>query len=262
MDREFGTGALKVTPAHDPNDYEIGKNHKLELISILDETARINENGGPYAGMDRFECRKKIWADMKAAGLVIKEKPYTINVPRSQRGGEIVEPMVSTQWFIASSLLLKQPWKPSAAAISNSFRSISPRCITTGWKTSRIGASAASFGGGTASRSGIARIAAKSPFRATDPTACTHCGSGRIAQDPDVLDTWFSSGLWPFSTLGWPEDTPDLRYFYPTSVMETGYDILFFWVARMIMIGLEFTGEAPFRQFICMGLSAMNTAKK
>ncbi len=252
--REFGTGALKITPGHDPNDYEIGHRHGLAMISMLDKDARVNENGGPYAGMDRFDARKKLWDDMKSAGLVIKEEPYTLNVPRSERGGEIVEPMISEQWFVRIAPLAEK----ALLAVKNGDIKIVPEhfekvyfnwleniqdwCISRQlWWGHRIPVwYCADCGKQTCTR--------------TDPTACAHCGSTKIEQDPDVLDTWFSSGLWPFSTLGWPEQTPDLKYFYPTSYMETGYDILFFWVARMIMSGLEFTEEVPFHTVYLHGL--------
>jgi valyl-tRNA synthetase len=254
VDRAFGTGALKITPGHDPNDYEIGKNHNLEVISVLDESAKVNSNGGKYAGMDRFDCRKKIWADMRQAGLVIEEKPYRNNVPRAQRGGEIVEPMISTQWFIRIQPLAeaaldavrsgKIKFIPEhfTKVYFNWLENIQDWCISRQlWWGHRIPVwYCADCGELTVSR--------------TDPTNCSNCGSDRIEQDPDVLDTWFSSGLWPFSTLGWPQDTPDMQYFYPTTMMETGYDILFFWVARMIMFGLEFTGEIPFSTVYLHGL--------
>ncbi len=254
VDREFGTGALKITPGHDPNDFEIGARHNLEIISILDQSARVNEQGGPYAGLDRFEAREKLWEDMRAAGLVIKEEPYTHQVPRSQRGGEIVEPMISTQWFVK----MKPLAEPALQVVRDGRIKIIPQrfekvyfnwlenirdwCISRQlWWGHRIP---------------VWHCADCTQFTVTrqDPTSCAHCGSPRIEQDPDVLDTWFSSGLWPFSTLGWPEDTPDLRYFYPTTMMETGYDILFFWVARMIMMGLEFTGQVPFTEVYLHGL--------
>jgi valyl-tRNA synthetase len=253
VDREFGTGALKITPGHDPIDYEVGKKHGLAIISIFDKTARLNENGGPYAGMDRFECRKKIWADMAAAGLVLKEEPYQMRVPRSQRGGEIVEPMISTQWFIR----IKPLAEAALAAVRdrrikiipehfekvyfNWLENIQDWCISRQlWWGHRIPVWYCEKGHLTAARE--------------DPAACAECGSRSLKQDDDVLDTWFSSGLWPFSTLGWPEETRDLKYFYPTSVMETGYDILFFWVARMIMFALEFTGAVPFHTVYLHGL--------
>jgi valyl-tRNA synthetase len=254
VDREFGTGALKITPAHDPNDYTIGENHKLEMIPVLDQSARVNENGGPYSGLDRFECRKRIWEDMRSAGLVIREQNYKIKVPRSQRGGEIVEPMISTQWFIKIQPLADAALEAVRSGtirivpdhftkvFYNWLENIQDWCISRQlWWGHRIPVwYCAECGEMTVGRE--------------DPASCGKCGSEKITQDPDVLDTWFSSGLWPFSTLGWPEDTPDMRYFYPTTLMETGYDILFFWVARMIMFGLEFTGKAPFNTVYLHGL--------
>ncbi len=254
VDRAFGTGALKITPAHDPNDYVIGQNHNLETINILTQAAAINENGGVYAGLDRFECRKKLWEDMRAAGLVIKEQPYTLNVPRSQRGGEIVEPMISTQWFVKIQPLADK----ALASVKEGRTKIVPErftkvyynwlenirdwCISRQlWWGHRIPVwYCTDCGAVTVSRE--------------DPTSCSKCKSVKIHQDEDVLDTWFSSGLWPFSTLGWPEQTPELKYFYPTAVMETGADILFFWVARMMMFGLEFTGVEPFHTIYLHGL--------
>ena len=252
--REFGTGALKITPGHDPNDYEIGQRHNLPVLSMLDKEAKVTEVGGAYAGLDRFDCRKKLWADMQAAGLVIKEEPYTLNVPRSERGGEIIEPMISTQWFVR----IQEQAEKGMLAVKNGDIRIVPEhfekvyfnwleniqdwCISRQlWWGHRIPVwYCADCGQQTCTRQ--------------DPTECAHCGSAKIEQDPDVLDTWFSSGLWPFSTLGWPEETPDLKYFYPTSYMETGYDILFFWVARMIMSGLTFTEQAPFHTVYLHGL--------
>ena len=254
VSREFGTGALKITPGHDPNDYEIGQRHKLPVLSMLDREAKVTQVGGPYAGMDRFDCREKLWADMKRAGLVIKEEPYTLNVPRSQRGGEIVEPMISEQWFVKIQPLAT----PALKAVKDGRIRIIPErfekvyynwmenirdwCISRQlWWGHRIPVwYCDNCGEQTCAR--------------TDPTQCAHCGSTSIRQDPDVLDTWFSSGLWPFSTLGWPDETPDYKYFYPTTMMETGYDILFFWVARMIMDGLEFTGKVPFSTVYLHGL--------
>ena len=253
VDRAFGTGALKITPGHDPNDYAIGQRHGLPLISMLDKEARVNENGGPYTGMDRFEARKKLWADMEAAGLVIKEEAYLLNVPRSQRGGEIVEPMVSTQWFVTIGPLAKTALEAVrdgririvperfTKVYYNWLENIQDWCISRQlWWGHRIPVWYCDACGEMV----VAR---------EEPQACPKCG-GTLSQDPDVLDTWFSSGLWPFSTLGWPDETPDYQYFYPTSILETGYDILFFWVARMIIDGLEFTGDIPFHTVYLHGL--------
>jgi valyl-tRNA synthetase len=252
--REFGTGALKITPAHDPNDYALAQKHNLEFISMLDESAHVNENGGPYQGMDRFECRKKLWEDMRERGLVIKEEPYKMTVPRSQRGGELIEPIISTQWFIKIKPLadaaleavrdgrIKIVPDRFTKVYYNWLENIQDWCISRQlWWGHRIPV-------------WYCDDCNKMTVQREDPQECAHCHSKHIHQDPDVLDTWFSSGLWPFSTLGWPEKTPDLEYFYPTSVMETGYDILFFWVARMIMFGLEFTGQVPFSTVYLHGL--------
>ncbi|TLM99831.1 valine--tRNA ligase, partial [bacterium] len=204
VDREFGTGALKITPAHDPNDYAIGQRFNLEMISILDKEARINENGGPYAGMDRFECRKKLWADMKAAGLVIKEEPYMLNVPRSQRGGEIIEPMISDQWFVAIQPLadaaLKVVREGEIKIVPDRFTKVYYNWLENiqDWTISR------QLWWGHRIPVWYCDDCGKMTVTREDPTACMHCGSQNIRQDEDVLDTWFSSGLWPFSTLGWP----------------------------------------------------------
>jgi valyl-tRNA synthetase len=254
VDREFGAGALKVTPGHDPNDYAIGERHGLPIISVLDEAARVTKEGGPYAGQDRFEARANLWADMEAAGLVIKEQPYTLNVPRTQRGGEIVEPMISTQWFVRIAPLAEA----ALGAVRDGRIRIIPERFTKvyynwleniqDWCISR------QLWWGHRIPVWYCQECSEMFAARDDPEHCPKCGGGQLEQDPDVLDTWFSSGLWPFSTLGWPDETPDVRYFYPTSVMETGYDILFFWVARMIMFGLEFTGRVPFHTVYLHGL--------
>jgi len=254
VDRAFATGALKITPGHDQTDYEIGQSHGLAVVNVLNPDATMNANAGPYAGQDRYVCRERLWADMQAAGLTIKTEPYLMQVPRSQRGGEVVEPMISTQWFVRMKPLAEPALKvvqdgririvPErfVKVYSNWLETIRDWCISRQlWWGHRIPAwHCADCGKITVARE--------------DPSQCAHCGSARIEQDPDVLDTWFSSGLWPFSTLGWPEDTPDLRTFYPTTMMETGYDILFFWVARMIMMGMEFTGQVPFYTVYLHGL--------
>lgn len=254
VDREFGTGAVKVTPGHDATDYAIGQRHNLPILNIMNRDATLNENAGPYAGQDRFVARENIWKAMQKAGLTIKTQPHTLNVPRSQRGGEIVEPLISTQWYVT----IKPLADAAIAAVRDGRIKIVPErfekvyfnwlenirdwCISRQlWWGHRIPVWYCSDCG-------------QQTCAEEDPTACAHCGSTKIEHDPDVLDTWFSSGLWPFSTLGWPDDTEDLRYFYPTSTLETGYDIIFFWVARMIMLGLEFTGEAPFNTVYLHGL--------
>ncbi len=258
LDREFGTGALKITPGHDINDYEIGERHNLAIISILNKDASINENGGPYAGQDRSDCRKNLWSDMKEAGLVIKEEDYALKVPRSQRGGEIIEPMISTQWFVKidsmaeAALTAVQDGRIQIVpefftkVYYNWLENIQDWCISRQlWWGQRIpvwyGPDSEMF-------------CARSEEDALEMAKGHYGKEIELEQDPDVLDTWFSSGLWPFSTLGWPEKTPDLEYFYPTSVLETGYDILFFWVARMIMSGLEYTGEVPFHTVYLHGI--------
>jgi len=254
VDREFGTGALKITPAHDPNDYDIGMRHHLEFINVLNKDATINENGGSYEGMDRFECREKLWKDMEEAGLVIKVEPYEMKVPRSQRGGEVIEPMISTQWFVN----VQEMAQAALGAVRDRRIEIIPDRFTKvyyNWMENiRDWCISRQLWWGHRIPVWYCEDCKEMTVTRDDPEVCQHCGSSNLQQDPDVLDTWFSSGLWPFSTLGWPDETPDLKYFYPTSVMETGYDILFFWVARMIMDGLEFTGQIPFHTVYLHGL--------
>jgi valyl-tRNA synthetase len=254
VEMAFGTGALKVTPGHDVNDFDIGQRHNLPIVNAMNKDATMSDACGPYAGMDRFDCRKQLWADMQAADLTLKVDNHTLNVPRSQRGGEIVEPLVSKQWFVnvkpMADLALAAVHSGRIRIVPERFvkiwdnwlENIRPWCISRQlWWGHRIPVwNCAVCGWQTVSLD--------------DPDACEKCDSAQITQDPDVLDTWFSSALWPFSTLGWPDDTPDLRRFYPTDVMETGYDILFFWVARMVMAGTLFTNDVPFHTIYLHGL--------
>ena len=252
--KEFGTGALKITPGHDPHDYEIGQRHNLPLINIMNKDATLNGNAGKYAGLDRFKARKAIWEDMTEAGLVLKEEPYLMNVPRSQRGGEIIEPLVSTQWFVRMGSLAEM----AADSVRNGEIAFVPDRFTKvflswmdniqDWCISR------QLWWGHRIPVWYCQDCREVIVSRDDPDMCPKCGSKKLEQDPDVLDTWFSSGLWPFSVFGWPDATPDFNYFYPTSVMETGYDILFFWVARMVMDGLFFTGKAPFHTVYLHGM--------
>ncbi len=254
VDREFGTGAVKVTPGHDATDYQIGLRHNLPIINVLNKDATMNENAGPYKGQDRFKCRENLWSDMQKVGLTIKTQPHTMNVPRSQRGGEIIEPMISTQWFVK----IKPLAEAGIAAVKDGRIQIVPERfekVYFNWMENiRDWCISRQLWWGHRIPVWYCANCKKETCAEIDPTQCAHCGSKKIEQDPDVLDTWFSSGLWPFSTLGWPTETDDLKYFYPTSTLETGYDILFFWVARMIMMGLEFTGEAPFDTVYLHGL--------
>ncbi len=262
VDMNFGTGALKVTPGHDPNDFEIGQRHNLAIINIMNKDATMAEIAGPYVGLDRAECRQRLWANMESAGLTIKKQDHTLNVPRSQRGGEIIEPMVSKQWFVEAEPMAKM----GLAAVhsgrvkivperfvkvwENWLDNIQPWCISRQlWWGHRIPV-------------WYCQECNHMTVSRTDPTVCDACQSANLEQDPDVLDTWFSSALWPFSTLGWPEQTADLARYYPTDVLETGYDILFFWVARMVMAGTMFTNDVPFHTIYLHGLVRDDQGRK
>lgn len=262
VDREFGTGALKITPGHDYNDYDLGKKHKLPIINIMNKDASVNENGGQFAGLNRFEARKQLWKAMDEAGFVIKAEDHVNRVPRSQRGGEVIEPLVSTQWFVKMESLAR----PALEAVRNKEITILPQrfekiyrnwledikdwCVSRQlWWGHRIPVWYIEEYPGD-------YIVARSDEEAQQLATDKHRGATvTLRQETDVLDTWFSSGLWPFSTMGWPrEDAEDLKDFFPSSVMETGYDILFFWVARMIMMSLWFTGKVPFHTVYLHGL--------
>ena len=245
VDPDFGTGVIKVTPGHDPTDYEIGKRHGLPIRTVIGFDGRMTEAAGPYAGLDRFECRKRIVEDMKEKGLIERVEPYRHAVGVCYRCKTVVEPLVSKQWYAKADVLAE----PAIAAVRRRKIKIIPRGWTKTydhwmenirpWPLSRQLWWGHRIPAWYCDRDNSVHVSR------TDLTACPECG-GALRQDPDVLDTWFSSGLWPFSTLGWPELTPELARYYPTSVLVTGFDILFFWVARMAMLGLRFMGDVPF----------------
>ena len=253
IDIVFGTGAVKVTPAHDPVDFEIAQRHNLPLINILNNDATMNENAGPYNGLDRFVCRKQIVEDLQRDGLLVKIEPYTHAIGHCQRCQTIVEPLASKQWFVKMAPLAR----PAIDAVTSGRIIIVPERfnkVYLNWMDNiRDWCISRQLWWGHRIPVWYCRDCGEMIVSIKDPAAC-HCGSKNLEQDPDVLDTWFSSGLWPHSTLGWPDDTEDLNYFYPTTVMETAYDILFFWVARMIMMGLEDTGKVPFKYVYLHGL--------
>lgn len=246
VDQTFGTGALKITPGHDPNDYLVGEKHKLEILTIFDEAAVLNAQAGPYQGLSREEGRKRVIADLLEKGLLEKEVDHRHNVGHCDRCQTVVEPRVSAQWFVKAEVLAKdairaveektirivpEEWEKT---YFEWMRNIRPWCISRQlWWGHRIPV-------------WYCKACQGMTVEVETPKACSQCQKTELTQENDVLDTWFSSGLWPISTLGWPDDTQDLRDFYPTSVMETGFDILFFWVARMIMLGMRMTGKIPF----------------
>jgi valyl-tRNA synthetase len=247
VDTEFGTGALKITPAHDPNDFEIGNVHKLDRIKVIDEDGKMNELAGPYKGMDRFECREKILEDLESDGLLEKTESYQHAVGHCYRCKTMIEPLLSKQWFVKVSPLAEE----ASRAVREGKTTIYPSnwegvyfewmnnirdwCVSRQiWWGHRIPA-------WYCQECGEVHVAKEKPL------ACSTCQSNDLVQETDVLDTWFSSALWPFSTLGWPDKTDELKTFYPTSVLITGFDILFFWVARMMMMGIHFMGDIPFR---------------
>ncbi|NCC76666.1 MAG: valine--tRNA ligase [Clostridia bacterium] len=254
VESEFGTGVVKITPAHDPNDFEVGLRHNLPVINVLTEDAHINEHGGTYAGLTREQARKRILVDLEAQGLLEKTEPHKHNVGTCYRCSTVVEPRVSFQWFVK----MKPLAEPAIEVVKsketrfvperfdktyfNWMENIRDWCISRQlWWGHRIPAY-------------YCQACDQTIVASEKPEICPECGSTHLVQDEDTLDTWFSSALWPFSTLGWPHDTEDLKYFYPTSVLVTGYDIIFFWVARMIFSGLAHTGQTPFHTVFIHGI--------
>ncbi|MBD7910142.1 MULTISPECIES: valine--tRNA ligase [Clostridium] len=262
VDLEFGTGAVKMTPAHDPNDFEVGKRHNLEIIRVMDDKGIINKLGGKYEGLDRYEARKAIVKDLEEAGLLVKVKDHAHNVGTHDRCGTTVEPIISKQWYVKMESLAK----PAIEVVKNKKTKFVPErfektyfnwmeniqdwCISRQlWWGHRIPVF-------------YCKDCNEMMVLEDAPTACTKCGSINIEQDKDVLDTWFSSALWPFSTLGWPNKTEDLDFFYPTSTLVTGYDIIFFWVARMIFSGLHNMDETPFDTVLIHGIIRDSEGRK
>ncbi len=254
VDPEFGTGALKVTPGHDPADFEIGQRHDLPVVSVMDLDGSMNENAGNYQGQDRFQCRDNIVEELDKDGLLEKVEPYHHSVGHCDRCDEVVEPVVSKQWFVKMAPLAK----PARDAVADGRIGIVPERFAKvyfNWMDNiRDWCISRQLWWGHRIPVWYCADCDEVTVEYDDPTSCGSCGSARLDQDPDVLDTWFSSALWTHSTLGWPGKTEDMDYFYPTSVMETGYDILFFWVARMIMMGIENTGDIPFHTVYLHGL--------
>ena len=255
-DPEFGTGVVKITPAHDPNDFEAGKRHQLPLIEVIGRDAKITANGGPYAGLDRYEARKRIVNDLNALGLLERVEDYTVNPGKCQRCKTIVEPLVSKQWFVRTKPLAEK----AIAAVDEKRIDIVPEVWLKTWNewmhNIRDWCISRQLWWGHRIPVWYCDACGETIISREDALECPVCkkGPGSLRQDPDVLDTWFSSGLWPFSTLGWPDQTEDLKHFYPTTTLITGFDILFFWVARMAMLGIEFMGDVPFRQVYIHGL--------
>ena len=254
VDQEFGTGVVKITPAHDPNDFEVGKRHNLPEICVMNDDGTMNDLCGKYAGMDRYEARKALVADLDEAGFLIKVEPHTHNVGTHDRCKCVVEPMVKAQWFVKMEELAK----PAIEAVKKGEINLVPKRmekIYYNWlENIRDWCISRQLWWGHRIPAYYCQDCGEIVISREMPTVCPKCGKSHFVQDPDTLDTWFSSALWPFSTLGWPENTEELKHFYPTSVLVTGYDIIFFWVIRMIFSGLEQMGEIPFKDVLFHGL--------
>ena len=254
VDKDFGTGCVKITPAHDPNDYETGLRHGLEQIIIFDDNAKINENGGKYCGLDRFDARRKIVADLEELGLLVKVEPHTHNVAHCYRCGNIIEPIASKQWYVKMQPLAD----PAIKAVKDGDVSYIPERfskIYLNWMENiRDWCISRQLWWGHRIPAYYCDDCGEISVSENDVTVCPKCGSHNMRQEEDVLDTWFSSALWPFSTLGWPNDTKELEKYYPTSVLVTAYDIITFWVSKMIFMGIEFMGEKPFPHVFIHGL--------
>jgi len=254
VDREFGTGAVKITPAHDPNDFEVARRHELPSVRVIDESAVMTADAGPFAGMDRFACREAVVARLREAELLVREEPYVHNVGHCYRCQTVVEPAESMQWFVKT--------KPLAEPAIRAVRSGETRIVPSQWEKTyyewmeniRDWCISRQIWWGHRIPAFHCKACGTTMVEVEPPSRCESCGSGEIRQEEDVLDTWFSSALWPFSTMGWPEETADLARYYPTSALVTGFDILFFWVARMMMMGIECTGSAPFRDVVIHAL--------
>ena len=262
VDKEFGTGAVKITPAHDPNDFEVGKRHNLPEINIMNDDATINELGGKYAGMERYEARKAIVSDLEEQGFLVKVEDHSHNVGTHERCGTTVEPLVKQQWFVRMEELAK----PAIEAISNGDLKLIPERMNKtymNWLSNiRDWCVSRQIWWGHRIPAYYCQECGKVVVAREMPEVCPDCGCTHFVQDEDTLDTWFSSALWPFSTLGWPEKTEDLDYFYPTDVLVTGYDIIFFWVIRMVFSGYAYTGKAPFHTVLFHGLICDSQGRK